>query len=582
MLAARPHLLVLLVAGTFLPLPGAMAGLQASVDATAHVQAGDLADASAEAHLRVNSSAAFPVGGYAFAQVGANPPDPVTPLLMPHQVDTIIQDDALVLHRTPQEVTQTLQTMKALGADRLRVTANWMTIAPAGTSKVRPDFDARDPNAYPAANWANLDKAAALATQQGLIVMIDVGFYAPLWATDDPAGSSRGITRPSPIEYGYFAEAVARRYNGTFPSLAYPPALPRVGTFTLWNEPNYPAFIAPQWNGTDPVSPDHYRLMLQRGYDAIKGVRLDPTTILVGGTSSTGGSAPGKGAVPPMAFLRRLACVDSNLAPLSTPGCQGFSRIPGDGWAHHPYELRQQPWNASDPSKPDDAMMGDLPRLVALLHDLVQRGRIAPALADLWLTEFGYETNDPVWNKPWTLEEQSRLLEQSEYLAWLLPEVRSYPQFLLRDIETQAALDYLAQGRSARAPGSWQSGLFWEPGFYGGAAKPAAASFQLTLLPTVDPANGDDVQLWGHVRPAPGPALAWIERSVDGGPWERIATWGAGLDYAIPVFLTDSSGYFLRHADPAAGAEYRLVWIGQAGVLAGPTESLGVEHAFQT
>lgn len=492
--------------------------------------------------------------------------------LGPRPMESILQDDALVLHRTPSEIQANLAQMKELGVTRLRVTAVWMEIAPNGHSKVRPTFDASDPAAYAPANWARLDRAIRLANAAGLTTMIDVGFFAPLWATADPETAARGVTRPDAIEFGQFAKAVARRYDGTHRDAGGLP-IPAVGLFTLWNEPNIPGFLQPQWDGTSPLSPDLYRPMVIAGYEAIKGARSD-ARVLIGGTSSTGSSVAGRGSVPPLTFVRALACVDRNLVPLATPGCADYAPLPGDGWAHHPYELKAEPWVPS-PEPSDNATMGDLPKLIALLNALAASGRVAPGLANVWLTEFGYETNDPVWNKPWTLAQQPTLLAQAEYLAWQLPEVRSFPQFLLRDIETEAALAFLAANRTGRAPGSWQTGLFFESG----TAKPAAASFPLTLLPM---ANGSGVNLWGRIRPADGPALAAIEATPDGATWSVVTTSDAAAGgAATQAFLTASDGLFLRATAADGATAYRLVWLtAVGGPMRGPVQDVQVERAY--
>ena len=51
----------------------------------------------------------------------------------------------------------TLNTLKRLGVDRIHVFMHWADIAPDPTSSDRPDFDATDPAAYPAAGWASYD-----------------------------------------------------------------------------------------------------------------------------------------------------------------------------------------------------------------------------------------------------------------------------------------------------------------------------------------------------------------------------------------------------------------------------------------
>ena len=81
---------------------------------------------------------------------------------------------------------------------------------------------ARDPAAYEQARWAQLDTAIRAIRAAGLQALIDIGFWAPHWATDDPPGP-RARSNIDPIAYGDFATAVALRYSGTFSRPADPP-----------------------------------------------------------------------------------------------------------------------------------------------------------------------------------------------------------------------------------------------------------------------------------------------------------------------------------------------------------------------
>ena len=172
--------------------------------------------------------------------------------------------------------------------------------------------------------------------------------------------------------------------------------------------------------------------MVRAGYASVKAARPD-VTVLIGNTSSTGGKR-GSGAVPPLEFLRTLACVDANLQPIMTDGCAEFMQIPGDGWAHHPYSQNERPSRVSNPvTEPGDLRMADLPLLAATLNQLVAMGRIAPAVANIYLTEFGYETKG-IPGRPRVNEiQQARWLTWAEYIADSIPTVHSFAQFLLRD-----------------------------------------------------------------------------------------------------------------------------------------------------
>src|SRR5207248_969586 len=125
-----------------------------------------------------------------------------------------------------------------------------------------------------------------------------------------------------------------------------------------------------------------------------------------------------------------------------------------------PYALKSPPGVPT--SDPNIVRVANLDRLTRLTARLVARHRLAPGTRNLWLTEFGYETNVPVTNKPWTLDQQGRLLAQAEYLSQVNAIVRAITQFLLRDVLTAPAVRLAQRGGRGRYPGSWHTGLFYE------------------------------------------------------------------------------------------------------------------------
>ena len=325
-------------------------------------------------------------------------------------LETVLQDDATFLYRTPAQVRASMREVRRLGVDRVRLTANWAILTRDADAAHRPgSFDARDPAAYEQARWRGLDQAVRLARAAGLKVLIDIGYHAPHWATTDRSGE-RARTHVSAAAYADFAVATASRYSGSFvvpttpapppppgqdqtfldallggtdPATAPPPPagrpLPAVDQFALWNEPNHPAFLMPQWTGkgsaTRPASPVLYARMVRAAYPAAKAVRPD-ATFLVGNTSSIGDGS--HRAVGPLRFIRELACVDARLRPRTTGACANFTPLPGDGWAHHPYTGNRRPDRDFGPGLRDDAPLAGLGRLAALLRRLVAMGRLAP------------------------------------------------------------------------------------------------------------------------------------------------------------------------------------------------------------
>ena len=493
--------------------------------------------------------------------------------------------------------------MKEMGVDRVRVTASWSSLTRDPESDTKPaGFDARDPAAYEQARWTQLDNAVRAIRSAGLGAIIDIGFWAPHWATDDPPGP-RARSNIDPIAYGDFATAVALRYSGTFsrpadppkaapapepepeptedasliggligplvpfpvtdpsapqePPAAAPPAntggavapsepLPSVDEFILWNEPNHPALLMPQWraDGTTPASPGVYRPMVRAGYASVKAVRPD-VTVLIGNTSSTGGKR-GSGAVPPLEFLRTLACVDASMQPITTDDCADFTQIPGDGWAHHPYSQNERPSRVSNPvNEPGDLRMADLPLLAATLNQLVAMGRIAPAVANIFLTEFGYETQGIPGRPRVTELQQARWLTWAEYIADSIPTVHSFAQFLLRD---QPPSPTRVSASNARPFGQYSTGLL----NVDGTDKLAVRTFRAGLFAQLR--SKKRVVLYGRLRLGAGPKLIALQRSVKGGPWTRIER-----------FEMDGTAAFERLVAHIPGSLYRLTYPGPDG-----------------
>lgn len=489
-------------------------------------------------------------------------------------LETVVQDDAALIHRSPDQVRAAMQKLRSLGVDRVRLTANWSVLTRAADSDVRPSgFDARDPAAYPQAVWQGLDESVRIARETGLKVMIDIGFWAPRWATTDPPGP-RARTNINASDFADYAVAVARRYSGKYaplpvvppppppsqdqslldlllggpsggspaPVVISPEPLPAVDEFVLWNEPNHPGLLLPQWKGKGkkarPASPAIYARMVRAAYPAAKALRPD-AKFLLGNTSSDGGYAP-KGAVAPLLFLRALACVDDKLHPLKTKECKNYKKLPGDGWAHHPYPRQLRPDNSDDAAKPDNARIGSLNRLSKLLRRLAARGRISGALRQIHITEFGYETAKIPGRPVLSQARQARYLTWAEYLASRVPGVVSYAQFLLRDLPPGPVR---VSNSKSRGFGEYYSGLETVDG----TDKLSATSFTAGLFASRT-SNGN-VLLWGRLRLGAGKKAITIERKRGNGPWRVIST------LSVP-----GQQSFLLKVHYASRTLYRLRW----------------------
>jgi hypothetical protein len=170
-------------------------------------------------------------------------------------------------------------------------------------------------------------------------------------------------------------------------------------------------------------------------------------------------------------------------------------------------------------------------------------GRLAPAVADIYMTEYGYETNLPDPHARFTPEQQPRLLAWAESIATRTPQVVMWPQFLLRDRPGDPA------GPQMRPFGDWQTGLLYADG----TPKPAFAAFRTpTYARCVRDGRRRMVEIWGRVRGDDVRRTATVET--------RAAETVGEQGWAMRVSTADPSRRSLRAADaiaPAPGAAVR-------------------------
>ncbi len=519
----------------------------------------------------------------------------LAPAPAPAALETIVQDDAALLHRPPDQVAVSARRLKRLGVDRVRLTANWSVLTRDPDIDAEPDFDASDPAAYDQGRWAGLDQAVRSVRAAGLAVLVDIGFWAPRWASRAPGPRAR--TNPNSRKYAEFAAAVARRYRGDFavpvrdeppappsqdellldrllPGFGPPPVpvplvqrpvaepLPRVDMFALWNEPNHPGLLLPQWQrrgrGYVAASPRRYRAMVRAAYPAVKAAQPS-ARVLIGNTSSTGGTR-GRGAVAPLEFLRGLACVNARLRPRRVPECRRFRPVPGDGWAHHPYSQNERPTRRSTALQRGDVRLADLPVLARTLDRLVAMRRLTPANRAIWLTEFGYETKR-VRRRPLVTERtQARWLTWAEYVADRVSAVRSFAQFLLLD---QPPAAERVSNSTARPFGQYSTGLLRADG----RAKPAARTFVAGLF--AQRRGADRALLYGRLRLGAGPKVIVLQQRRRGDRrWRRIGR-----------LRIDGRQAFTRSVRWRAGTRYRLDYPGRGG---GRRAGMAVEAVART
>ncbi len=167
---------------------------------------------------------------------------------------SVMQDDARILHGTPQTRDETLNEMDALGTDVVKVQLTWRDVAPAS----RP-VDPTNPGVY---GWGLVDAAVAGIRARGMRPYLTIGGRAPNYAVGRQTARFNGTYRPSAPEFELFARAAGRRYAGL------------VDIWSIWNEPGLTTWIQPQRDRRRrPLSPQIYRGLYLAGHRGPVGHR---------------------------------------------------------------------------------------------------------------------------------------------------------------------------------------------------------------------------------------------------------------------------------------------------------------------
>ena len=406
----------------------------------------------------------------------------------------------------------TLDEIRGFGVTRIRHLVYWQSFAPDANRKRKPRFDATDPAEYPVGPWAQLDRLVAAAQARGIDLILTPTGPVPRWATKSKKGN---LDRPSAQEFGRFVTALARRYGE------------QVSMWSVWNEPNQPQFLMPQYRKGRPYSPRVYRNLYRAAHRAIRSVgsnRRD--TILIGETSPRGND----NIVHPLRFLREMACLNGKYR--KTRDC---ARLDADGYAHHAYTTRVGP--RFEPAHRDDVTIGVLDRLVGAL-DKAGRARALPRGLKIYLTEFGIQSQ-PDRISGVSFARQPAYYAVAEHMAYVNPRVALFSQYLMRDDAPRER--GLSLPRVRERP----------------AAQRRAPQARLPRVP--QPAGGralrGDRRAVGADPPAGGRDRVTIEaRRAGSSRWRRLRT-----------LKTTTRGVYGLRATHRKGQAYRVRWTSAAG-----------------
>jgi len=509
---------------------------------------------------------------------------------------SIMMDDDLLVYRDDSTAAKTLTQMKSLGVDTVRVTVLWKTVAEfakftssdlaqlkgkrnartrAAALRQNKRFKPANPGTYPIRNWDRYDNLVRAASDRGIRVYFNVTGPGPRWAhTTKPKGSTalQSTFKPRAREFKQFATAVGRRFDGRYrDENGSRSALPRVNMWSLWNEPNQGGWLSPQWEQRGgqivPASPALFRKLHQAGYQGLvaSGHRVDNSIILLGETAPLGSDAKtAKSPMRPKQFLREVFCIQPNGTPYS--GAAAAARDCGDlakgplqasGYAHHPY-TKNVPPTQRDPH-PDSLTMANISELGTLLDELSAKTKRVSADLQLFMTEYGFETNPPDPFSGVLPALQAKYNTVGEHLAWSNPRIASQAQFLLADVAPVRA-------RKKNTKSYWftyQSGLFHRRG----QPKPAAYAYSFPFVATplgADPATGAPAySLWGQMRFLANGAQEAAH--IQWHPKDNSAGW---INVGDPVPI-DQFGYFnaTRLAPGAGPGDWRGAWLRPDGSI---------------
>lgn len=469
----------------------------------------------------------------------------------------MVMDDQQLIYSSPDRVLATMEQLKSLGVDQVKVSVVWSLVVPQPDSRKVPSFDATDPGAYPPGAWQRWDLLVDIARRLGIGVYFQITPPAPAWAvaTTRPKQGYSWSQKPSASLFGQFVHAVAQRYSGSYVPAGADAPLPRVSEWGIWNEPNEGAWLNPQWKkvkrhkGHVDTAPAMYRALVDSGYAALAATGHAHDAVLVGEAAS-------HGWIYPVPFTQELYCVDSHNRPLkgrsaTLIGCPRSGNAPAFA-AKHPGLFAEVAYHPYSFDTPPDRRFAD--HNVITLANL---GVFESTLTKIWtvyghkphggvplyLTEWGYKSNPPNPFVKTSLAEQARWLNEGEYITWKNPNVRALDQFELIDSAPAAG----TKPGSRAYWGTFQSGLE----YLDGKPKPSYDAFRLPIwLPG---RNHRHATVWGQLRPADhsNPQVATLQFEGGGSTtWTNVRQ----------IQTASREGYLLAHVALPAAGNVRLAW----------------------
>ena len=285
------------------------------------------------------------------------------------------------------------------------------------------------------------------------------------------------------MELAAFARAAAQHYAG------------RAHYWEVWNEPNSPSFLRPQY---DPdgrsVAPRLYRRLVNAAAGALHAV--DPANVVIVGETAAFGGAHGHA---PLDFMRKVLCMSRGAPASSACG----ATIEADVLSHHPYTFGS-PAHAAVGDAVSLGNLRDWTRLVraavaaghVVAHDGIPKRRVP-----VWASELSWDTSPP----------DPQGVPAGLHARWVAEALHTSWQAGAHVVIWGQLRDYPLSGDPLW--GGYQSGFYT----YGDVAKASLTAFR---FPFVAYASRGQVAVWGRT-PDGFAARVVIERKV-GSTWRRV------------------------------------------------------------
>jgi hypothetical protein len=398
---------------------------------------------------------------------------------------------------------------RALGADGIRVFADWKTMtepgalqrngAPQGVRDAYADalrncsppqgLDLRSPASY---NIVQLDRQVNNATDRGMSAFITLDGPVPCWAVD-PQWSDECMANLDAERYCKYAPDLTR-YREWVHAVAVR-AGPRAGRWSPWNEPNIASHLRPQPNDTsaspgqppaDPyIAGKTYRalwLAAKSEIDSIPGLSGAPFWF---GDVTWSNQADGEDGTSVPTFLRAAACI--------APACPaGAGVIDATELAFHDYLGSSLGDGVQSEPIDNYVHVRDTASLLSELQAASPQ-RVSANLKWLAETEFGVHYGaagppaDPEPDRAGSNfggneDRQAEFLNCAEMTAWRRSNVTVVSQYLLQDATSD----------------TWYTALMRRNDDPRGGEKPAYNAWRQAL--TVRRVGGR-IEVWGAWRP---------------------------------------------------------------------------------